>query len=119
MARRAKIRRHHVFWTITGIILVYLFCLTCYKVWRVEREPAKVLREEEKRKRYSTTNGPSVKDAVDDSAHNMKNIKEGNFLAPAKWPKAPEKRTMLVPVDNGYEKGEQKETTNTYYGDSK
>lgn len=118
MARK-RIKKHEIFWGITGLCFVWLLVIVGIKVWHIAHEPDQAIKEEQRHRVSVKQNSPTVDDAVKDTAYNLNNIKEGKFTEKAKWPKPPERKTVLVPVNNGDEKPPQKDVTNSYYGDGK
>ncbi len=117
MARK-KIKKYQVFWAITGVIALIAFLIVVSKVWSVTHHPEEALREERRHRMSENSSAPSVGDAANDTAHNFNNIKEGKFLEKAKWPKVPERRRVLVPVNNGDEKAETRDAAKSYYNEN-
>jgi len=114
---RHKIKKFQVFWSITGIITVWVLVWVFLKVWHVASEPEKALKEEQRHRpiRYS---GTIIDDTVKDTISNLSNIKDGKFTERAKFPRPPEKRAVIVPAHNGEERAGIKEPTKSYYGDA-
>lgn len=117
MARK-KIKKYQVFWVITAVVSLWLLIIVILKVRHVWNEPEKALKEE--RRHHLSTESistPSISAVSASTSLNLKNIKDGNFTEKAQWPKVPDQRKVLVPVDNGEEKSVKKDPAKSYYGE--